>query len=407
MCEALSFLNPIPWALGIGIVISVVYYVASYAGARVFIRETAAERAPAGGEPLAVSILKPLKGLEPDLYANLATFCRQEYGPFEVLFGVADADDPAADVVRALKADHPGVAIELVVDDRLYGTNHKISNLQNMYRVARHPVIVLADSDIRVAPDYLRRLVEPLRDPKVGIVTCLYRAAGGSGGPNLIERLFVNTDFAPSVLVARMVETRRYAFGATIAMRRAVLDEIGGFLGLRNYLADDFYLGYRVAERGYEVALSDVIVETVPAIDRWEDLLAHQVRWARTNRSSRPASYFAQVMTHGILWATLNLLYHGTPGAALVAAVVYGVRIVSASRIANRYLGARLRVHEALLVPIKDLLLSAIWVSAFLGDRVQWSGNDFRVLPSGEMVAMTPARYVRPAVDEAIAKGES
>jgi ceramide glucosyltransferase len=380
-------------------VFSTCYYLASYFGARDFFGRARLSQLPRGDASLpTVTVLKPLKGLEVDLYDNLASFCRQDYPTFQLVFGVADRRDPAIRVVRRLQAAHPDVAIDLVIDGRLYGTNYKVSNLHNMYRAARHEVMVIADSDIRVGSDYLRRVVEPLRDPRVGVVTCLYRAVSSGGAPTLIERLFINTDFSPSVLVARLVETRRYAFGATIAVSRSVLSTIGGFLPLANYLADDYYLGHRVAERGYEVALSNVVVETVLAVGTWRRLLDHQLRWARTYRSSRPGGYLALVFTHGTLWATLNLLYNqGSAGAAVVTALVYGLRMCTAGVIANRYLQADLRLHEVLLVPVKDLFLSVVWALAFAGDTVHWSGNAFLVTKNGEMLQVpTPDAAVVP-----------
>jgi ceramide glucosyltransferase len=379
--------DPIQLLITAGLVFSICYYLASWFGARDFF--AAARRRQNGSQGVlpTVTVLKPLKGLDVDLYDNLVSFCRQDYPTFQLVFGVADQHDPAVAVVRRLQAAHPEVAIDLVIDGRRYGTNHKVSNLHNMSGAARHDVIVIADSDIRVGRDYLRRIVAPLQDPRVGAVTCLYRAVTSGGMPTLIESLFINTDFSPSVLVARLVETRRYAFGATIALRRSVLAEIGGFLPLATYLADDYYLGHRVAERHYEVALSDVVVETVLAVGSWRRLLEHQLRWARTYRTSRPASYFALVFTYGTLWATLNLLYnHGSTRAAAASALVYGLRMCTAGVIAKSFLQARLRLRDVLLVPIKDLLLSLVWALAFAGDTVHWSGNAFRVTKNGELL---------------------
>jgi len=377
------------------------YYLACYFGTRSFFRRARRRNADAENDAAlpTVTILKPLKGLDVDLFDNLSTFCRLDYPTFQIVFGVADADDPALPILRRLRAQYPNVHIDIVVDGRVYGTNYKISNLHNMYRAAQHEVLVIADSDIRVTPDYLRRIATQLREPGVGIVTCLYRAVSTGGLPTLAESLFINTDFAPSVLVARLIETRRYAFGATIALRRAVLEEIGGFLPLANYLADDYYLGYRVAERGYNVALSDMVVETVLAVGSWKRLLDHQLRWARTYRSSRPASYFGLLLTHGTLWATLALLYrHGSTRTTLLAVLLYGLRIGTASVISNRYMHAPLRLREALFILPKDLFTAAVWALAFLGDTVTWSGHVFRVLRHGEMVRISPADDTQPAL---------
>ena len=388
----LSFHVVIQLVLAIGILASLVFYAIGYFGARSFftgarqVNESPRDDANLPG----VTVLKPLKGLDIDLYENLSTFCRQDYPKFQIVFGVADPHDPAIEVVHRLQRFHPSIRIDLVIDGRVYGTNYKVSNLHNMYRAAAHEVIVIADSDIRVGSDYLRRIVASLDDPEVGVVTCLYRAVNTGGLPTLVESLFINTDFAPMVLVARVVEKPSYAFGATMALRRTTLDAIGGFLPFANYLADDYYLGHRIAERGYRLALSDLVVETVLAVGSWRRLLDHQLRWARTYRNCRPGGYFGSILTHGTLWASLNLLYnHFSAGACLAAALVYAVRIGVASTIANRYIHAPLPWHEALLVPVKDLFVSVIWALCFLGDTVRWSGHEFRVLKDGQMVRIS------------------
>jgi ceramide glucosyltransferase len=387
--------------LTIGILCSILFYVVSYFETRRFFRRP--RRAHDGNgrdrQLPGITVLKPLKGLDVDLYRNLSTFCEQEYPEFQILFGVADADDPAVRVVRRLQAAYPGVDIDLVIDRRVYGTNYKVSNLHNMYRAAKHDVIVIADSDIRVGRDYLRRLAAELQNPGVGLVTCLYRAVNAGGLPTLIETLFINTDFAPMVMVARVVEQPSYAFGATMALRRSTLDEVGGFLPLANCLADDYHLGHRIVERGYRLVLSDTVVETVLALGSWRRLLDHQLRWARTQRNCRPAGYFASIVTHGTLWATLNLLYsHFGPFACVLATLVYALRIGTARAICNRYLQAPLAPAGALLVPLKDLFISAVWLLSFLGDTVRWSGHEFRVLKNGQMVLVTPAASAEPAV---------
>ena len=378
--------------IAVGMLVSLAFYLTGYFSARTFFRPTPTGNghAPDHSTLPGVTILKPLKGLDIDLYENLSTYCLLDYPKYQIVLGVADPRDPAIRVVRRLQANYPDVQIDLVVDGRVYGTNYKVSNLHNMYRVAAHEVLVIADSDIRVRPDYLRRIVPHLEDPRVGVVTCLYRAVNTGDLPTLIESLFINTDFAPSVLVARFVEKPSYAFGATMALRRSTLEEIGGFLPLANYLADDYHLGNRVAARGYRLELSGLVVETVLAVGSWKRLVDHQLRWARTYRNCRPGGYFSSIVTHGTLWATLNLLYnHFSPTACALAALVYGVRIFTASVTANRYLHAPLRFHEALLVPVKDLFVSAMWLLSFLGDSVYWSGCKFRVLKDGQMVQVS------------------
>ncbi|MBI1815626.1 MAG: bacteriohopanetetrol glucosamine biosynthesis glycosyltransferase HpnI [Deltaproteobacteria bacterium] len=393
--------------IGIGVLASIWYYLTVLYSAREFFRWADGQRAGAAAAPQpGVSVLKPLKGLDVNLYENLATFCRQDYrGAFQVVFGVADAGDSAIAVVRQLQRDFSSLDIELVIDPRVYGTNYKVSNLHNMYARARHDVLVIADSDIRVPPDYLCRVVAPLHDPAVGVVSCLYKAVRQGGLPTLVESLFISTDFDTNVMAARKVEKPSYAFGATMALRRETLDAIGGFLAIRNYLADDYYLGYLVAQRGLKLVLSDLVVETVLDVGPWAHLFQHQVRWARTYRTVRPGGYFGSVFTQGTMWAVFTMLYYGfSPTSVAIAATVIGLRLWCASAMCFRYLHTDNTPLHMLLVLPKDLFVSAVWLISFLGNTVRWSGHDFRVLRGGEMVHVTaPATtsaWQQPALAE-------
>jgi ceramide glucosyltransferase len=374
----------------LGLIASAVFYCIEIWSAYQFFRPR-----PAASPPFQppVTVLKPLKGVDVELYENLATFCRQIYPEFEIICGVADPDDPAIEVVRRLQRDFPHVPLNLVIDSRVYGTNYKVSNLHNIYRHARHDVIVLADSDIRVGPEYLARVVEPLRDRRVGVSTCLYRAVSAGGLPALVESLFINTDFANLVMLARKVETASYAFGATIAMRRGVLEEIGGFLPIANLLADDYEIGHRAFQRGYVNELSTEVVDTVLSVGSWRRLYDHQLRWARTYRANRPGGYFGSILTHGTSWALLNVLYNGfSPLSCATSAALLALRYAAAVRMAWKHLQADHSLAElALLVP-KDLFVTAMWVAAFGGNTVVWSGHRFAVDRDGaiEDVTATP-----------------
>lgn len=383
--------------IGIGLIGSTLYTLVMLYSAREFF---ALRRRPEDdGDLPSISVLKPLKGLDVELFQNLSVLCQQNYGRYQVIFGVADADDPAVAVVRELQAAYPTVDIELVVDGRIYGSNHKVSNLHNMYQRAKHDVIVIADSDIRVGPDYLRGLVGPLRESGTGLVTCLYRARNAGGLATLVESLFINTDWCHMVLVARKVERTSYAFGATIAMKRKILDEIGGFLPIVDYLADDYQLGQRVVERGYQAVLAEQVLETVIYLGSWRRLVQHQLRWARTYRICRPGGYFGSVLTHGTLWAILNVLFHGFSAASvLVSGGVLALRHASAALLCWRYLRTETRLSELLLLVPKDLFISFIWFLAFAGDTVTWSGRRFRVHKSGRMqeVAVEPDAALSP-----------
>lgn len=373
--------------IALGLIASGIFYVIEIWSASQFFRPRPPVRPPF--QP-PVTVLKPLKGVDVQLYENLATFCRQIYPEFEIICGVADADDPAIEVVRRLQRDFPQVALSLVVDGRVYGTNYKVSNLHNMYRHAKHDVIVLADSDIRVGPEYLAHVVEPLRNRKVGVSTCLYRAINTGGLPTLVESLFINTDFANLVMLARKVEKASYAFGATIAMRREVLEEIGGFLPIANLLADDYEVGYRAFQRGYVNELSTEVVDTVLSVSSWKRLYDHQLRWARTYRVNRPGGYFGSILTHGTFWALLNVVTNGfSPLSCAVSGALLTLRYVAAARMAWTHLRTDHSLAALALVAPKDLFVTAVWFAAFAGNTVVWSGHRFEVNHGGEMLDLT------------------
>jgi len=357
-------------------------------GARDFFSPRRRDREAGADWTPPVSILKPLKGLDPQLLENLLTFCDQNYPRFQLVFGAADADDPAVAVVRGLQEQRPELDIALVIDSRLHGSNQKVSNLINMLPAARYGVLVLSDSDIRVPRDYLRRVVAPLRDSRVGLVSCLYRAVPGQRNlPTALWCLTINTMLTPQILVARKVEKPTYAFGATLALRRETLEAVGGFRAIANMLADDYWLGNRIAARGWELHLSTCVVETIVAVDSWQGLFHHQLRRARTNRTQRPGGYFGTILTYSFLWAALAL---GTvhPWTAAAGLGVLALRLASAAAMARRYLGCPFRPLDIPLSLLTDALLVAVWALGFFGNSVWWKGKRFRVLKSGEMVAV-------------------
>ncbi|MEY4948943.1 MAG: hypothetical protein RL698_1154 [Pseudomonadota bacterium] len=379
-------------ALLVLVAISSAYQVASLLCAWSFARFRRRELAkPLPDEALLppVTILKPLRGVVPETWDNLWNCCSLDYPRLQIVFGVADPKDPAVEVVERLRRARPECDIQLVVSDRRIGANAKVSNLDNMLRVARHDVIVVADADIRCDPATLRRVVPLLDRPGTGLVTCAYRAAGGDSLARRIEALFVNTDFAPMVTVARKIEKPSYAFGATICMRRAVLEELGGFPAVADHLADDYQLGNMAASRGYACTLSPAIVETVLDLDHLGEVFDHQLRWARTYRICRPASYFATIVTHATLWSTLFLVASGFSGQAPgVFAAAVGLRCAVGGLVADRAFGVRGIRRELWLVPFKDLLISLVWVLAFAGDTVRWGGTRFKVARDGRMVVL-------------------
>jgi ceramide glucosyltransferase len=293
----------------------------------------AATRTPDVQAPFAgvgVSVLKPLCGAEPRLYENLRTFCDQRHGNFQLVLGVSSPDDPAIAVVRRLQAAYPRHDIELAVDTRVHGSNLKVSNLINMAERARHELIVIADSDIAVEADYLDSVAAPLADPRVGVVTCLYSAQGVGGFWPRVGALFINEWFAPSVRVAHAVGSRRFGFGATLALRRATLEQIGGFDALKDCLADDYWLAEHVRTLGLRTVLSRVMVATDVIEPTFSALWQRETRWLRTIRSVNPLGFASLIITFQTpwllagAWLTHSLANGPFDGLHLWAALVSG-----------------------------------------------------------------------------------
>lgn len=329
----------------------------------------------------AVSVLKPLCGADPGLYEALGSFCRQDYPVFELLCGVRDAADPAAAVVARLKAEFPQHDIHLVVEPRLIGPNYKVSNLANLLPQARYPVLVLADADITVGTGYLSAVVAPLADPTVGIVTCLYKGRAMGGRAARVGALFINAWFVPSVLLARLLGSTAFAFGATIALRRETLDMIGGFTPLASQLADDFVIGARTRARGLRTVLSDYLVETAVSESGWRALLLHQLRWLRTIRFVNAGGYAASIFSLGLPVTLLGamLAANGTGVVLLFLALLVRLMLHYAT-------SRRLQVApDWLLLPVADGLLFAVWVAGFVGRRVRWRDQRFAVRADGSI----------------------
>ncbi|CAE6751297.1 bacteriohopanetetrol glucosamine biosynthesis glycosyltransferase HpnI [Paraburkholderia aspalathi] len=332
-----------------------------------------------------VSVLKPLCGAEPRLYENLRTFCDQRHGHFQLVLGVSSPDDPAIAVVRRLQAAYPMHDIELAVDTRVHGSNLKVSNLINMAERARHDVIVIADSDIAVEADYLDTVAAPLADPRVGVVTCLYVAQGVGGFWPRVGALFINEWFAPSVRVAHAAGSRRFGFGATLALRRATLERIGGFDALKNCLADDYWLAEHVRALGLSTVLSRVMVATDVIEPTFSALWQRETRWLRTIRSVNPLGFaflFITFPTPWLLagaWLTGSLASGPSGGVHLWAALVSGAG-TAAGFVARMLLHLRSARHERTfwhdlpLVPLRDTLLALQWLAGAFGSHVVWRG---------------------------------
>ncbi|SDQ58878.1 ceramide glucosyltransferase [Paraburkholderia fungorum] len=332
-----------------------------------------------------VSVLKPLCGAEPRLYENLRTFCEQRHRHFQLVLGVSSPDDPAIAVVRRLQAAYPAHDIELAVDPRVHGSNLKVSNLINMAEHARHDLIVIADSDIAVEADYLDSVAAPLADPRVGVVTCLYVAEGVGGFWPRVGALFINEWFAPSVRVAHAMGSRRFGFGATLALRRATLERIGGFDALKNCLADDYWLAEHVRALGLQTVLSRVMVATDVIEPTFTALWQRETRWLRTIRSVNPPGFASLLITFTTPWLLAGawltgLLSAGSCGHPHIAAALLSTGIAASGLAARLLLHLRAARHQQRfwrdlpLVPLRDLLLTLQWLSAWTGSHVMWRG---------------------------------
>ena len=339
-----------------------------------------------------ISILKPLKGTDPEIYESFRSHCLQDYPEYEIIFGVSDPDDPAIESVQELQAEFPNRRIQLMVCPKILGANVKVSNLTQMVSEAHYDYLIVNDSDIRVEPDYLRRMTAPLADSQVGMVTCLYRGVAGPTLGSRLEALGISTDFCASVLAARQLEGGiRFGLGSTLALRRAELEKIGGFISLVDYLADDYELGKRIAALGLTVKLSEVVVETYLPSYRLKEFFAHQLRWARGVRDARAGGYRGLVFTFGFLWALSALAAsRAAPWAWSGLAVTLFLRFAVALIVGRGVLQDRRFLKDAWLIPLRDLLAVVIWIASLGGHTVTWRGSRFQ-LKEGKLTRLPPS----------------
>lgn len=351
--------------LAIGGIAGVYQMLTVAAGVRHLRRKPAAPPATLPG----ISVLKPLRGLDHGLREALESFASQDYPEFEMLFAVADADDPAIPVIRDVMAAHPGVPSRLMVADADL-PNRKVAKMAAMEEASRHPIVLISDGDIRVPQGYLKAVAAEIERPGVGLVTALYRARSDTFAGRW-EALGISTDFSPSALVGRLIGVSEFAFGSTMALRRDLLQAVGGCRALGNYIADDYHLGRLVRERGLRIGVLQEPVETSLTAETWGEIWRHQLRWARTIRASRPDGYAGLPVTNASLWAVLLL---ATPywvyGAALL-----GLRIAAGAWLAKAVLKDPSPPALFLFQPFRDLWAFAIWIRGISGSTVEWRGQ--------------------------------
>jgi ceramide glucosyltransferase len=380
-------MNTIAALAAAGILISLGYYAAaSVAAVRFWFRSSAPPK-PLPKIVPRVAVLKPLHGMGPHLLENLTSFLESDYPRAEYIFGITDYDDSAIDAPLALKSQYHLTNIALVIGEDPSAENPKIAKLIKMTeRESRAEIYVISDADIAVEPDYLKRIVSELdADDGTGLVTCVYRARPDSGLAARLEALAINTDFAPLVMLSAAIEPIRYALGATVAVKRSALEAIGGFRALKDKLADDYFLGQMAACHGFQIKLSSAIVSTVCESRSFADFWEHQLRWARTYRTARKLS-LGTILTQGPFWAIIFML--ASRFSPISVAVFFGViatRLGMSALLMWKVLGMRDQRRDLWLVPIKDLVMTAIWFVSLLSNKVVWGGRELVIHPDGSM----------------------
>jgi ceramide glucosyltransferase len=330
------------------------------------------------------SILKPVRGVDRDAYDNFASYCRLDYPEYEMVFAVADSDDPVIPVIEELQRNFPERSIRLIVGVEKLGANNKVNNLCRLVREAKYALLVMTDSDVRVESDYLLDVASPFSDPAVGVVTAFYRCAGGGSFAADLDALGMCADSAPSALVARKLEGKvQFAFGWTMATTKKHLAEIGGWEAIVNYHSDDFELGNRIARQGHRVELMRKPVSMVFAPETLKEFLSHELRWSIGLRNVRPAGYAGMLFTHGLPWAVLAAGVAGAAGWSMVAwfyVLVYLVLRLGVTWTTGIWgLGDTSIAKKLWLVPVRDAISFAVWVGAFFSDKITWRGLTYRV----------------------------
>jgi ceramide glucosyltransferase len=315
------------------------------------------------------------------MYESFRSHCLQNYPEYEILFGIGDANDPAVALVEKLQSEFPRRSIRMLRCEKNLGANGKVSTLVQLAAEAKYGILLVNDSDIRVATDYLHTVICELQAPSVGLVTCLYRGIPAKTLTSRLESLGISTDFVPGVLVAKQIEGGlHFGLGSTLAFRRKDLEAIGGFESIVDYLADDYELGKRFAERGLKVVLSNSVVETFLPTYGLSGFFSHQLRWARTIRASRPGGYAGLLLTYALPWAALGLLLaRGTKWAWALFAVAVMLRLVMAWTSVASVLKDEDAMRSLWPLPLRDFLAPVIWFAGWFGRKIIWRGEEFEL----------------------------
>lgn len=372
---------------------AVVFALASAVFGRRLLRSLRRRLEPVSLPP--VTVIKPLKGGEAALYENLASFCRQEYPCYQIVFCLQCPEDPALAVVSRLRKDFPGVDMEVVVSKDRIGYNPKVNNMSNAYPFAKYDLLLMSDSDILVRPDFLRRMVAPFADPGVGLATAFYQATGTGCVWSNMEALSINAQFLPQALCAANFGMR-FAMGAAMMVRRKAFEETGAFHNLADHLADDFWLGESVREAGWKLELSDAVVETVPCITDAVEHFKHLVRWSRTIRICNPGGHAASLIQHGFSLLTLKVLLFGPDARSLGLLAALWAAKAAASAALSAELGGLQPLEALWLLPLAEWFSFAAWLGGWGSSRVLWRGELYDVQSKGRLVPVAPSLHRRP-----------
>ena len=356
------------------------YYSLAIISAARWRRSTA--RTETGNWAPPLSVLKPIHGRDPRFYEAILSHAAQDYPDFELLFGFTNPADTAIADVERLQRQFPARRIEIVMVET-DAPNGKVGVLAELARRARHGLLLVNDSDIVVEPGYFRTVVAPLDDPKIGLVTCLYRAHSDSWASHF-EALGIATEFAPSVLVARLLGQAEFALGSTMVFRADALRRIGGFQAIAKYVADDYQLGVHIRQLGYRIEFAPVVVETDLGADSWAHTWSHQVRWSRTIRVSRPGGYYGYLVTHATLWVLVAF----AAGEWWAGALALALRMMAGVLVGVAILKDRKVLTRCWLIPLRDLFGFAVWTAGAFGNRVQWRDRSLILDPGGAIRAI-------------------
>jgi ceramide glucosyltransferase len=362
------------------------YLVATLAGLRFVLRQRG--KSPGSFTP-EVSLLKPVRSVDFASYENFRSFCLQDYPKYEILFCVNDLEDAAVPLIRRLAEEFPQRSIRLLSDAPQLGSNHKVNNLALLASQAKFELLVQSDGDVRVGANYLREMAAPFERAETGVVSCFYRGVTQKNLWAEIEALGVATDFSAGVLVADWMEGVTFALGASVATTKTWLGKIGGYEGLAKVLADDYEIGNRVTKAGGRAMLSREVVETMYPAQTFAEFWAHQMRWARTVRRCRPASYVGLLFTQGLPLAIAGAIVSPSAAVALLLMAAYvGLRLAVAGTVGVWGLRDKTTRRRWWLLPLRDLLQFAVWVASFFSNRIIWGDAEFELSANGEMAAI-------------------